>query len=56
MDYRSMKFQDIINELQDIKVCSICGEGTHVDFMADTEGAADTSNEPMCDWCMGNGQ
>ena len=56
MDYRSMKFQDIINELQDIAVCSVCGEATHIDFMAETEGAADTSNEPICDWCMGNGQ
>ena len=56
MDYRFMRFSDIIRDLQDVRVCSICGEATHVDFMADTEGEADTSDEPMCDWCKGNGQ
>ena len=56
LDYRNLTFQQIINELQDIEVCSVCGEGTHIDFMADTEGAADTGDEPICEYCMGNGQ
>lgn len=56
LDYRKLTFEQIIDELQDIAVCSVCGEGTHVDFMADTEGQADTGDEPICDWCMGNGQ
>jgi hypothetical protein len=56
MNYRSMTFGDIINELQDIRVCSICGEGTHIDYMAETEGQADTSDEDICDYCFGNGR
>jgi UDP-galactopyranose mutase len=56
LDYRKLTFEQIINELQDVRVCSVCGEATHIDFMADTEGQADTSDEQMCDWCMGNGQ
>ena len=54
MDYRSMKFQDIIDKLQDVKVCSVCGEGTHIDFLADVEGQADVGDEVICDYCFGN--
>jgi len=56
MDYRSMKFQDIINELQDIEVCHICGEASPSEYMVDTEGAVDGGYGHVCDWCYGNGR
>jgi hypothetical protein len=56
MNYRSMTFGNIINELQDIRVCSICGEGTHIDYLAETEGQADTSDGDICNFCFENGR
>lgn len=56
LDYKKMKFSEIINELQDVRVCHSCGEATYEEFMVDTEGLPNGGYGVVCDYCYGNGR
>jgi hypothetical protein len=56
MDYRKLTFSQIIDELQDVDVCEVCGEGTDKSFMVDTEGTVNGGYGNVCDYCYGNGR
>lgn len=55
-DYRKLTFQEIINKLQDVRVCPVCEEATFEKFMVDTEGMVDGGYGMVCDFCANNGR
>ena len=56
MDWRSMTFSAIILHLQDVVICEVCEEATHIDYAQSTEGMVGgglgtDGTGYVCDYC-----
>lgn len=56
LDWKSMSFNAILLHLQDVVVCEVCEEATHIDFAQSTEGMVGgglglEGTGYVCDYC-----
>jgi hypothetical protein len=56
MNWRGMTFSAILLHLEDVVVCEVCEEATHIDYAESTEGMVggglgDDGTGYVCDYC-----